>query len=91
MKDKRIFTKENYGKIYHSISKPAFKCGAPKFHNLKCKNINDLHLCVIIFSIDTYDYDLAKFLAVLLESLISISYYTKDSFINFNEEIKKAA
>ena len=30
MKDKKIFTKERYEKIYHSSSKPAFIYGAPK-------------------------------------------------------------
>ena len=35
MKDKNIFTKENYENIYPSSSKPAFIYGTPKIHKLK--------------------------------------------------------
>ena len=44
MKDKNIFTKENYEKIYPSGSKPAFIYGTPKIHKLKHNNINELSL-----------------------------------------------
>ena len=35
MKDKNIFTKENYENTYPSSSKPAFIYGTPKSHKLK--------------------------------------------------------
>ena len=35
MKDKSIFTKENYEKIYPNCSKPAFIYGTRKIHKLK--------------------------------------------------------
>ena len=44
MKDKNIFSKENYEKIYPSGSKPAFIYGTPKIHKLKHNNINELSL-----------------------------------------------
>ena len=44
MKDKNIFTKENYEKIYPSGSKPVFIYGTPKIHKLKHNNINELSL-----------------------------------------------
>ena len=63
MKDKKIFTKETYEKIYPSGSKPAFIYGTPKMHKLKHNTINDLSLRPIISSIGTYNYNLAKFLS----------------------------
>ena len=53
MKDKNIFTRENYEKIYPSGSKPAFIYGTPKIHKLKHNNINELSLRPIISSIGT--------------------------------------
>ena len=88
MKNKNIFTKETYEKIYPSGSKPVFIYGTPKIHKLKHKNINDLSLHPIISSIGTYNYNLAKFLSSLLEPVISTTHCTKDSF-SFCEEIKK--
>ena len=88
MKNKNIFAKENYEKIYPSGSKPAFIYGTPKFLKLKHNNINELSLRPIISSIGTYNYNLAKFLSSLLEPLISTTHCTKDSFSSC-EEIKK--
>ena len=51
MKDKNIFTKENYEEICPSGSKPAFTHGTPKIHKLKHDNINGLSLLPIILSI----------------------------------------
>ena len=69
MKDKNIFTKENYEKIYPSGSKPAFIYGAPKILKLKHSNINELFLRPIILSISTYNYDLVKFLSLIFSNL----------------------
>ena len=55
---------------------------------LKHNNISDLSLRPIISYIGTYNYNLAKFLSSLLESVISTTYCTKDSF-SFSEKIKK--
>ena len=55
MKDKNIFTKENYEKIYPSGSKPVFIYGTPKIHKLK-HNINELSLRPIMSSIGTCNY-----------------------------------
>ena len=87
MKDKNIFTKENYEKIYPSGSKPGFIYGTPKIHKLKHNNMNDLSLRPITSSIGTYNYNLAKFLSSLLEPVISTMHCTKDSF-SICEEIK---
>ena len=48
MKDKNIFTKETFEKIYPSCTKPAFIYGTPKIYSLKHNNINDLSLRPII-------------------------------------------
>ena len=88
MKNKNIFTKETYEKIYPSGSKPAFIYGTPKIHKLKHKNISDLSLRPIIFSIGTYSYNLAKFLPSLHQPVISTTHCTKNSF-SFCEETKK--
>ena len=88
MKNKNIFTKETYEKIYSSGSEPAFIYGTPKIHKLKHKNISDLSFHPIISFIGTYNYNLAKFLSSLLEPVISTRHCTKNSF-SFCEEIKK--
>ena len=85
MKDKNIFTKENYEKIYPGT--PGIY-GTTKIHKLKHNNIHELSLRPIISSIGTYNYNLTKFLSSLVESVISTTHCTKDSF-SFCEEIKK--
>ena len=65
-----------------------FIYGTPKIHKLKHNNINELSLRPIISSISTYNYNLAKFLSSLLETVISAMHCTKDSF-RFCEEIKQ--
>ena len=60
MKDKNIFIKENYEKMYPSGSKPVFIYGTPKIHKLKYNNINELSLRPFILSIGTYNYILLQ-------------------------------
>ena len=67
MKDKNIFTKENYEKIYPSGSKPAFIYGTPKIHKLKHNNVNELSLCPIISSIGTTIIILLSFSLLFLK------------------------
>ena len=78
MKDKKIFTKEKYEKIYANDSEVMFIRGTPKIHKLKRNIINDSSLRPIISSIDTYSYNLAKFLSSLLKPVISATFCTKD-------------
>ena len=78
MKDKKIFTKEKYEKIYANDSKAIFIRGTPKIHKLKHHIINDSSLRPITSSIDTYSYNLAKFLSSLLKPVISTTFCTKD-------------
>ena len=86
MKDKKIFSKETYEKIYSSGSKPAFTFGTPTINKLK-HVINDLYLRPIISSVGSYNYNLAKFLTTLLKPLISAIHCTKHLF-SLCEKIK---
>ena len=67
LKNKDFFTKERYDNIYHCGSQPARIYGTPKTHKLKSP-MDTLTIRLIVSSIGTYNYNLAKFLVVMLDS-----------------------
>ena len=70
IKDKNLFDKNTYKKIYPSGFKPATIYGLPKTHKILLDS-DDFSLRPIISSIGTYNYNLAKFLTEFLDSVIS--------------------
>ena len=57
----------------------------PKIHKLKCNNINDLSLRLIISSKTTYN--LAKFLCTLLKPVISIAQNIQLAFVSKSKRL----
>lgn len=57
----------------------------PKIHKLKCNNINDLSLRLIISSKTTYN--LAKFLSTLLKPVISIAQNIQLAFVSKSKRL----
>ena len=79
LKYKDFFTKEQCN-IYPCGSQPARIYSTPKTCKLKSPT-DTLTLCPIVSSIDTYNYNLAKFLTDMLDPVIPTEYCAKDSFI----------
>ena len=88
LKNKYFFTNDVYDNIYHCRSKPARINGNPKAHKVKSK-IHKLTFCIIVSSIDTYNYKLANFLAELLNPIIPSQHCATDSLL-FCKEIQEA-
>ena len=61
--------------------------GLRKTHKCLSNNFQDLSFRPVAYSIASYNYNLAKFLSVLLDPVISNEYCAKDSF-TFCEEIQ---
>ena len=89
MKDKNLIDEKSYKKIHPCGSKPATIYGLPKTIKMLFDS-DDFCLRPIISSIDTYNYNLAKFLTELLDPLIPKEHCAKDSF-SFCEEIKQVS
>ena len=79
LKKKGFFNIVDYNKIYPSGSSVARTYGLPKMHKLNSNN-DKLKLRPIISSINTYNYELSRFLAKLLDPCINKSYVAKDTF-----------
>ena len=88
-KNKDFFTKERYDNLYHCGSQPARIYGTPKTHKLKSPT-DTLTFRLIVSSIGTYNYNLAKFLVVMLDLVISTEYCAKDSF-SFCKEVQEVS
>ena len=86
---KGFFSKEQYENIYPSGSQPARLYGNPKTHKLKSES-DKLTFRPIVSSIGAYNYKLAKFLTSMLDPVIPIDHWTKDSF-SFCKVIKKVS
>ena len=76
---------KTYQDILPRGSQPARFYGLPKLHKHRDHN-NSPPLRPIVFSVKTYNYNLAKYLCSLLNPLIPDDYITKDSF-SFVEEL----
>ena len=84
---KNLFDENTYEKIYPCGSKPATIYGLPKTHRMLFDSDN-FSLRPIVSSIGTYNYNLAKFLNELINSVIPKEHWAKDSF-GFYEEIQQ--
>ena len=88
LKQKNFLNEIEYDKLYPSVSAPARICGTPKMH--KFSSIYSFpKLRPIISSIDTFNYNLARFLCDLLSPLFPNDYSCKDTF-SFVSQIKNA-
>ena len=76
---KNVFSKEVYETIYPNGSTIARIYGLPKTHKLNT-NKDNLKLRPIISSINTFNYNLAKYLCNKLSPYIPTNYSTKDTF-----------
>ena len=76
-----------YGKIYPSGSQPARIYGLPKMHKARKPNSTP-PFRPIVSSIGTYNYELAKYLCILLEPHIPSEYCALDTF-TFVREINE--
>ena len=88
LKHKNFFNKNEYDKLYPSGSAPARIYGTPKMHKFFSSNTFP-KLCLIVSSIGTFNYDLARFLCDLLSPLVPNDYSCKDTF-SFVSQIKNA-
>ena len=79
LKQKNIFRKIEYDKLYPSGSAPAPIYGTPKMYKFS-SNDPFPKLRPIVSSIGTFNYNLARFLYGLLSSLVPNDYFCKDTF-----------
>ena len=88
LKQKNVFNENEYDKLYPSGSAPASIYGTHKMHKLSPSD-SFPKLCLIVSSIGTFNYNLARFLCDLLSPLVPNDYYCKDTF-SFVSQIKNA-
>ena len=88
MKQKNFFNEIEFDKLYPSGSAPARIYGTPKMHKFSSTD-SFPKLCPIVSSIDTFNYNLARFLCDLLSLLVPSGYSCKDTF-SFVSQIKNA-
>ena len=88
MKQKIFFNEIEYDKLYPSGSAPARIYGTPKIHKYSPSDSLP-KLCLIVSSIGTFNYNLARFLCHLLSPLVPNAYSWKDTFY-FVSQIKNA-
>ena len=88
LKQKNFFNEIEYDKLYPSGSTPACICGTPKMHKFS-SSYSFPKLCLIVSSIGTFNYNLARFLCDLLSPLVPTDYSCKDTF-SFVSQIKNA-
>ena len=79
MKQKNVFNEIEYGKLYPSGSVPARIYGTPKIHKFSSSD-SFPKLRLIVSSIGTFNYNLARFLCDLLLPLVPNGYSCKDNF-----------
>ena len=88
LKQKNFFSEIEYDKLYPSGSAPARIYGTPKMHKFSSSD-SFPKLRLIVSSIDTFNYNLARFLCDLLSPLVPTDYSCKDTF-SFVSQIKNA-
>ena len=79
LKQKNFFNENEYDKLYPSGSAPARIYGTPKMHKFSPSD-SFPKLRPIVSSIDTFNYNLARFLCDLLSPLVPNDYSCKDTF-----------
>ena len=87
--EKKCLNDVDYKFIYPSGSAPAKIYGTPKMHKLTDSDTFP-KLRPIVFSVGTYNYNLAKYLRNLLSPHLPEQYCTKDTF-TFVEELKRVS
>ena len=88
LKQKNSFNEIEYDKLYPSGFAPAHIYGAPKMQKFSSSD-SFPKLYLIVSSIDTFNYSLARFLCDLLSPLVPNDYFCKDTF-SFFSQIKNA-
>ena len=89
MKQKNFFNENEYDKLYSSGSVPARNYATPKMRKFFSSD-SFPKLRPIVSSIDTFKYNLARFLCDLLSPLVPNDYSCKDTFSFFFSEINNA-
>ena len=85
LKQKNFFNENQYDKLYPSAFAPAGVYGTPKMHKFSSSNTFP-KLCLIISTIGTFKYDLARFLCDPLSPVVPDDYTCKDT-ISFVSQI----
>ena len=88
LKQKNFFNEIEYDKLYPSGSAPACIYGTPKMHKFSSSD-SFPKLRLIVSSIGTFNYNLARYLCDLLSPLVPNDYSCKDTF-SFVSQIKNA-
>ena len=88
LKQKNFFNEIEYDKLYPSGSAPARIYGTPKMHKFSSSD-SFPKLRLIVSSLGTFNYNLARFLCDLLSLLVPNDYSCKDTF-SFVSQIKNA-
>ena len=88
LKQKNFFNEIEYDKLYPSGSAPARIYGTPKMHKFSSSD-SFPKLRLIVSSIDTFNYNLARFLCDLLSPQVPNDYSCKDTS-SFFSQIKNA-
>ena len=91
LKKKGFFNDTDYNNIYPSGSHTAHIYGLPKMHKFSpTQNISSLKFRPIVSSINTYNYNLAKYLCKLLSPHLPSDLCSQDSF-TFVKEITQVS
>ena len=85
LKDNGKIDKDVYNQIYSTGSQPARIYGLPKMHKIQSRNVVP-PLRPIVSSINTYNYQLAKFLCSFLQPHLPNTCTVSDSF-SFVQEL----
>ena len=88
LKQKNFFNEIEYDKLYPSGSAPARIYGTPKMHKFSSSD-SFPKLRLIVSSISTFNYNLARFLCDLFSPLVFNDYSSKDTF-SFVSQVKNA-
>ena len=86
LKQKNFFNENEYDKLYPSGSAPARIYGTPEMHKFSSSD-SFPKLRLIVSSIGTFNYNLARFLCDFLSPLVPNDYSCKDTF-SFVSQIK---
>ena len=80
MKQNNFFNENEYHKLYSAGSAPARIYGTPKLHEFSSSDSFPT-LRLIVSSIGTFNYNLARFFCDLLSPLVPNDYFCKDTFL----------
>ena len=87
LKQKNFFNEIEYDNLYPSGSAPARIYSTPKMHKLSSSD--SVQFLVILSSIGTFNYNLARFLCDLFSPLVPNDYSCRDTF-SFVSQIKNS-